>query len=60
MPTDDEVFAQARAEHVEDVNKLGEMSADEVEYLDRLNELPDPETDGLECEHGMTEEADGG
>lgn len=54
-PTEDDVLelaavlAEAEAEHALDLDHLAELDPDEVEYLGRVDELEDPETDGIEC-----------
>jgi hypothetical protein len=59
----DEVRSQleeAHAAYLADLEMLGGMSDDQLAYLDGLGELPDPLTDGLECEHSLTEAGHGG
>ena len=35
-----------------DVAALATLTPDQIDYLARLNEVPDPLTDGLACEEG--------
>jgi hypothetical protein len=40
----------ARLARERDIERLAEMEPEEVEYLGRVHELPDPLTDGIGCE----------
>lgn len=46
--TDIEAAQQDRAA---DLDRLADLDADQVDYLDRLAEVPDPLSDGIECDH---------
>lgn len=56
MPDDEQVrelalrLAEADADHALDVEHLGEMDPEEIDYLARAGELEDPATDGIENE----------
>jgi hypothetical protein len=49
IPEPGPLDAAAQA-HVADVDALGEMTPEQLDYLARVADLPDPLTDGLECE----------
>lgn len=43
----------AREDYVADVKTLDDLADDQVDYLSRLDEVEDPDTDGLECTHDI-------
>lgn len=42
-----QVLAEAESDHAEDVERLSEMSEEELAYLANAETLEDPETDNL-------------
>lgn len=40
----------ARAERAADIEALAELDDDQLAYLARIDEVPDPETEGLGCD----------
>jgi len=49
------ILRQAIADRDDEVNRLAEMDEDQLRYLSEVESLPDPETDGLECDHETRE-----
>jgi len=45
-----EDLARARAERLGDVAALEQLAQDQIDYLARVDELDDPETDGMDCD----------
>lgn len=43
----------AKADHVAEVEALADLEDEQVDYLGRLAEVEDPDTDGLECTHDV-------
>lgn len=50
MSDQDDPLAEARRQRAADLLKLEDMNDDELDYLARVDELPDPLTDGIECD----------
>jgi hypothetical protein len=46
----EKLIAQAKAEHEKDIEKLGDLKPDQLDYLARVGEIED-DTAGLECDH---------
>lgn len=44
------VLDEADHAHAVDIFNLDGLNSDELAYLDSLGELPDPDSDGLECD----------
>jgi hypothetical protein len=50
----DDYLESAQAERAADIDALADMTDDQLDYLARIDELPDPITDGLDCgDHGI-------
>lgn len=50
MSDQEDPLEEARRQRAEDLLRLDEMNDDELDYLARVDELPDPLTDGIECD----------
>lgn len=44
-------LARAHRAHNRDVDKLADLDDEQLRYLADADQIPDPYTDGLECDH---------
>lgn len=47
----DDDLLEAHLVHLGDVEALGDFDERQLDYLRSVDLLPDPETDGIECDH---------